>query len=238
MSKVGGVVKNLGLGAARRLPSVLAPRIPGTLVRLIDAAIDGVGKLPPAKRTAARHLERKQSVEAAIASITRVHIALASAQGFVTNLGGIVAAVVGVPANAAGIVIVEIRMAACIAHLNGYDIDDPRVRTALVMCLLGDKELHHRIRRGDLPTTPLAVATAPMYEPALAERVVERVLSEALLAAGGKDVTRIVMRRVPLVGGGIAAVTDGLETRLIAACVRHELVPRRLLPPGDGLSAP
>ena len=231
MSKVGDTAKSIGMNAAKRLPGVLAPRMPGTLVHLIDVAIDGIGKLPPAKRTAARHLERRQSVEAAIASVTRAHVAMASAQGFVTNLGGIVAAVVGVPANAVGIVIVEIRMAACIAHLNGYDIDDPRVRTALAMCLLGDKDLHQCIKRGDLPTTPLAVATAPMFEPGLAQRVVERVVSEALLAAGGKDVTRFVTRKVPLVGSGIAAVADGLQTRQIAACVCHELVPRRLLPP-------
>ena len=79
------------------------------------------------------------------------------------------------PANLAGVAVVQVRMVAAIAHLRGYDLDDNRVRTALVMCLLGGEEIAKRIVEGKLPTSPMAVATAPVFDPELDRQVAEEV---------------------------------------------------------------
>ena len=65
----------------------------------------------------------------------------AGAQGFVTNLGGLVTAAVTIPANITGLALIECRMIAGIAHLRGYDLDDPRVRNAILVCMLGEDEV-------------------------------------------------------------------------------------------------
>ncbi|MDR1512368.1 MAG: EcsC family protein [Propionibacteriaceae bacterium] len=209
------------------LPQLAPDKFSAWLLKLIDAAVDGVAGLPGAKRVAAKHLERWQEVDPAIDSLTRVHIGLAGAQGFATNAVGGLASLVGVPANLAGIVIVQVRLAASIAHLHGYDIDDPRVRTAAVMCLLGEKRIKAQLKAGELPGTPLVVATAPVHDVALANQVAAKVLSDVLADLGTKDLAGFVLRKIPLVGGGVGAVVDGYSTARVARCARQQLVNRR-----------
>ena len=85
----------------------------GALRQVIEIAIDGYGRLPSAKTAAARHLQRQAgSVDEAINSIIDHHVRLASAQGFVTNIGGVAALPVAIPANITGVAIVQVRMVA------------------------------------------------------------------------------------------------------------------------------
>ena len=104
-----------------------------------------------------------------------------------TNLGGVAALPVTVPANLAGVAVVQVRMVAAIAHLRGYDLDDNRVRTALVMCLLGGEQVAKQIAEGTLPTSPMAVATAPMFDPELDRQVAEEVAGDLAARVGGKN---------------------------------------------------
>ena len=66
------------------------------------------------------------------------HVRYAGAQGFVTNLGGLATAAVALPTNITGLALIQCRMVAGIAHLRGYDLDDPRVRNAILACILGE----------------------------------------------------------------------------------------------------
>ena len=202
----------------------------GVLRRVLELAIDGNGWLPSAKASAARHLQKHGgSADGAIDGIVDFHVRLASAQGFVTNLGGIAALPVTLPANVGGVAVVQTRMVAAIAHLRGYDLNDNRVRTALIMCLLGGEQVAKRIVQGKLPTSPLAVATAPMFDPGLDKTVAEEVLGDLIARIGGKNLALSLTRRVPLLGGGVGAVMDGLATYEIGRYARGELVTRRVL---------
>ena len=193
-------------------------------------AIVGFGRLPSAKTVAARQLERHGgSVDQAIEAIIDQHVRLASAQGFVTNVGGVAALPIALSANLAGVAVVQVRMIAAIAHLRGYDLADNRVRTALVMCLLGGEKIAERIAEGALPTSPMAVATAPVFDAQLDAQVAQEVVSDLLGRIGGKNVALAVTRRVPLVGGGIGAVMDGLATHQLGDYAKGELLRRRVL---------
>ncbi|MCL2736784.1 MAG: EcsC family protein [Propionibacteriaceae bacterium] len=225
---VVGFVQDLALV---KLPQAAGPMLTSAMVRLVDMAIDGVGVVPGAKRAAARHLQRTKDVSLAVDSVVRSHVLLATAQGIVTNIGGVVSALIGTPINATGIIVVQTRMVACIAHLHGYDIDDPRVRTAIVMCLLGERELERQITAEELPTTPLAVATSPVRDPGLHAHVADRVLGHILGESAGKGIVTTVGRKAPIIGGGVAGLADWVDTVIVARCARHHLVPRRLTTP-------
>lgn len=202
----------------------------GALRRVLELAIDGYGRLPGAKASAARQLQRSAgSGDAAIESLIDFHVRLASAQGFVTNIGGVAVLPVAIPANLAGVAVVQVRMVAAIAHLRGYDLDDNRVRTALVMCLLGGEQVVKLIKEGKLPTSPMAVATAPVFDPDLDRRVAEEVVADLAGRIGGKNLALVMTKRIPLVGGGIGAVMDGVATAQIGKYAKSELVPRRAI---------
>ena len=223
--------QDVGRLFARGLPVAtrVTPQVAGGALRqVLEPAIDGTSKLPGAKHSATRHLQKHGgAADHAIDALIDFHVGLAGAQGFVTNLGGLAALPVTMPANLAGVAVVQTRMVAAMAHLRGYDLDDNRVRTALIMCLLGGEQVAKKIVTGRLPTSPLAIATAPMFDPQLDQRVAEEVLTDLIQRVGGKNLALTVTRRVPILGGGVGAVMDGIATHQIGKYARSELVVRR-----------
>ena len=126
----------------RRLAPKVAGAAPGlteTFVReALERAIRGVGPLPGAAAAAEAQLrEQDGDADRAVHEVIENHVRYAGAQGFLTNIGGVVTAAVAIPANITGLALVQCRMIAGIAHLRGYDLDDPRVRNAVLACLLG-----------------------------------------------------------------------------------------------------
>ena len=222
--------QDVGRLFARSLPvaSRVTPQVAGGALRhVLELAIDGTAKLPGAKAAAGRQLQRHGgSADLATEATIEFHVGLASAQGFVTNLGGLAALPVSMPANLAGVAVVQTRMVAAIAHLRGYDVDDRRVRAALTLAMLGDDEVRRLVADGKLPSSPLAVATAPVFDPALERTISERVMGSLAGRIGGKHVAVVVVRRIPLVGGGVGAAVDGWLTFGLAAYARREFIPR------------
>lgn len=200
-----------------------------TLRRILDLAIDGAASLPGAKVVAARQLQKHPNTDEAIDAVITSHIALASTSGFLSNVGGLLVTAITMPINLVGLAVLQTRMVAAIAHLRGYDIEDTRVRTAILMCLMGGEELSRLVDKGKLPGAPLLVATAPIANPDLYEVVSERVVTTLLTTHGGKSVGVLATKRIPIIGGGIGAVFDGIATRQVGSFARHELVQRRAL---------
>ncbi|SDB80935.1 EcsC protein family protein [Raineyella antarctica] len=200
-----------------------------TLRTILDLAIDGSSNMPGAKSVAAKHLQKHPRVEEAVDSVITAHIALASTSGFLTNVGGLVVTAITLPANLMGLAVLQGRMVASIAHLRGYDIDDTRVRTAIMMCMMGADEVSRLTAKGKLPGSPLLVATAPIADSRLNEVVSEQVVSSLLTMHGGKTVGVMATKRIPVIGGGIGAVFDGVATRQIGKFAKAELVQRRAI---------
>lgn len=215
-----------GLGPMARQ---VTPRAAAGLFRnVLDAAIDGRGRFPGALAVADRHLTRAGGDHTRAADeVVEQHVRLAGAQGFVTSLGGFAILPLALPANITGLAVLQARMVAAIAHLRGYDLGDPRIRTAVTACLLGDETVTELVRRGTLPSTPLAIATAPVHDVELDNRVATEL--GAILAAqvGGKRLSLTVSRRIPLLGGGVGAVVDAVATYRVGRYAQSELPPRR-----------
>ena len=224
-----GVGRYLSDLAFTKIPQAAGPVVNSGMVKLIDWAIDGVGVLPSAKRIAGWQLWRSRDVDLAVTAVVRMHAAMAAAQGVVSNIGGLVSAVIGTPINATGLIMVQVHMVACIAHLHGYNVDDSRVRTAVAMCLLGDYELERQISTSRLPTTPAAVATSPVHDPRLHCQVADRVLSHIVSESAGKSLAVAVARKTPIIGGGVGGVADWLNTTVVSQCARNHLPVRRPL---------
>ena len=120
----------------------------GFIHRTVNLAIAGVGPLPPAAKAAEKHLEESDGDSAeAIDGVVRNHTRLAAAEGFVANIGGITTAAAMIPANIAGLALLQCRMVAGIAHLRGYDLADPRVRNAILLCTLGEEAVKNLVKR-------------------------------------------------------------------------------------------
>ena len=207
----------------------LAPSVASGYVRVVlDRAIDGFGPLRSAAASADTKLvDADGDVEKAIASLLRMHTSLAGVQGFVTNLGGLTTAAIAVPANVAGVTVVQCHLVAGIAHLRGYDLDDPRVRNAILACMLGEDAVHDLVKSHRLPSSPMALATSPVHDPVLDERLSKEVTSELVGRTAGRRAVTLIGRRVPFLGGAVGGSSDAYATWQIGAYAARELRERR-----------
>lgn len=219
----GGVARQLAPRAV-----ALAPGLTSGFVReALHRAIVGVGPLPPAAKAAETQLrEQRGDVDKAIHEVIENHVRYAGAQGFVTNIGGVVTAAVTIPANVTGLALVQARMVAGIAHLRGHDLDDPRVRNAILTCLLGRESVDKLVKRRKLPAPPMALATAPQHDPGLDKAISAEVAGELVARVAGKRLVVTVGRRVPVVGGLVGLGADGYQTWKVGRYAERELLPR------------
>ena len=195
--------------------------------QILDLAIDGRGRLPGARASARHHLEHHADPEAAVRALINQHTTMASGQGFATNWGGILVSMVTIPANLAAATFLQARVVAGIAHLRGYELTDPRVRTAILMVMLGPTAGQQLIDRGLLPSSAAAVATAPVFDEKLDTVVTRTLLDMTMNQLGGKRLGVMLGKRIPLIGGGVGAVVDGWSTHRIAHYALRQLPSRR-----------
>ncbi|MGI8699790.1 MAG: EcsC family protein [Nocardioidaceae bacterium] len=223
------------MGAGRYAAKVLGPaalqRAPGLAANFIkqafDRAVDGVGPMPGAAAAADAKLERFDGDRArAIREVVDSHVTMAGAQGFVTNIGGLVTMAVAIPANVSGLALLQAHMVAGIAHLRGYDLADPRVRNAVLACMLGGDGVSSLIKSKKLPSSPMAIATAPAHDPALDQRIASEVATELFARVAGKRTLATIGRKMPIVGGGFGMVSDGFATYQVGRYAARELKAR------------
>lgn len=219
--------KRLGRAFAPKITE-LAPHITAGFVhQALERAIRGVGPLDSAAVAADKQLkEQKGDVDKAIREVIENNVRLAGAQGFLTNIGGLVTMTVTVPTNITGLALIQCRMVAGIAHLRGYDLADKRTRNAILASLLGEERMLSLIKKKKLPGTPMALATAPVHDPHLDNIMANEVAAELITKVAGKQIATTVGRRVPVVGGLVGAGADGFSTWRIGRYVDRELLPR------------
>ncbi|MET1060974.1 MAG: EcsC family protein [Nocardioides sp.] len=222
-----GISGTVGKRLAPRISQAAPDLTHGFVRRALERAINGVGSLPGAAKIAQRLLDENQGdVDATIKDLIEMHVRYAGAQGFVTNLGGLVTAAVAIPTNIAGLALIQCRMVASIAWLRGYDLEDPRVRNAILATILGEDDVEKMVRKRRLPAPPMALATAPRHDPDLDRIVAGEVASELITRVAGKRLASTIGRRVPIVGGMVGLTVDGFETWRIGRYADRELLPR------------
>ena len=226
-----GVKSAVGKSVSRQLAPRIAGVAPGLTTAFVrealNRAIHGIGPLPPAAKAADKQLtEQRGDVDRAIHEVIENHVRLAGAQGFVTNLGGLVTAAVAIPANITGLALIQCRMIAGIAHLRGYDLDDPRVRIAVLVTVLGEDTVNDLVRSNKIPAPPMALATAPAHDTGIDQMVSGVVASDLITRVAGKRLATQIGRRIPLVGGVVGMGADGYATWKIGRYADRELLPR------------
>jgi len=226
-----GVTRTIGRQLAPRVvPRVtqLAPGLSASFVReALHRALDGAGPFASASALAEKVLAGHDGdVEKAVSGVVDHHIRYAGMQGFATNLGGLVTMAVAVPANITGLAVLQSRMVACVAHLRGYDLTDPRVHNAILVTTIGEDDVLALVKKGRIPAPPMALATAPVHDPAIDAVVSAEVANDLVTRVAGKRLATTMGRRVPGIGGLVGMGTDGWATYKIGHYAESELLPR------------
>ena len=198
----------------------------GTVLRFVegvlDSGIDGRGPFDGASEIAARALKSAGTPEAAVAEVISSHVKLGSAFGFVTSIGGFVTLPVSLPANVVGFYLLATRMTASVAKLRGYDIDDPQIRSAILLTLVGAESEDLLRKAGVVAPTSAVTNLAAQRLPGPALMVVNKAVGFRLLTQAARNTLSRFGRIVPFVGGAIGAGLDGLLMRSVGKQAEKE----------------
>lgn len=224
----------LAAGEAGRRVAPLAAS--GAAKAFLNRAIDGVQGFPGARETARKQLLSSGDAERAVKAVIEQHVRLAGIGGFVTQVGGVMALPVTLPANVAGLGAIQLRMVAAIAHLRGHDLSAPRVRIAAMATLLGEEGVAEAIANGDLDRTPRDLALGPpLTDEDLAARLTATVGQQLLMRVTAKSATLTLARGVPLIGGTVGAGMDAIYTWRIGRYASEEFSPAMSIERADRL---
>jgi len=202
----------------------------GAVTRLVQSLIavglDGAGPLESARVVADQARRRNDSVEQAIDGVVRSHVHGGRLGGFVTGLGGFVTMPIALPVNVFEFYVQATRMVGAIAALRGYDLDEPRIRTAVLLTLIGSKSDDVLAKAGLSTGGSRVTALALRRLPPAALLVVNKAVGFRLIRGVGERVLSRLGRGIPLAGGLVGAGIDGYMMGRIAEHARQEFPAR------------
>lgn len=202
--------------------------ITGLIKQLTGVGIEGVSRFAGARAVADKALARANGdVETAVDAVVKQHLVGGAAGGFVTSLGGFLTMVVAIPANVFEFYVQATRMTAAIAHLRGYDVSDDRIRTAVLLSLVGSNSADILAKAGVSVGTSAALNVAGRSLPKSALMVIQKAVGFRILRSVGERVFARVGKLVPVVGGLFGAGVDLAMMKRIADQARAEF-PRTL----------
>ena len=182
------------------------------MMNLLDVCYDKAlqGVLPVEKsieELAEDYLAKTNSREKAIDKLIGYQTVLCGTNGFITGLGGLLVLPVAISANVAGVIYVQLRMIAAIAHINGYDIYSDQVRTIAYTCLTGSSAANILKNVGIKISEKMAVNALKKVPGAILIKINQQVGFRLVTKFGQKGLVNVI-KMMPLVGGVVGGVFD------------------------------
>ena len=182
------------------------------MMNLLDVCYDKAlqGVLPGEKsieELAEDYLAKTSSREKAIDKLIGYQTVLCGTNGFITGLGGLLVLPVTIPTNVAGVIYVQLRMIAAIAHINGYDIYSDQVRTIAYACLTGSSAANILKNVGIKISEKMAVNALKRVPGAILIKINQQVGFRLVTKFGQKGLVNVI-KMMPLVGGVVGGVFD------------------------------
>jgi hypothetical protein len=178
---------------------------------LLRAGVDGFGPFKSAREAASDALVKKGDEADAIKHLIRTHVALAGAQGFITNLGGLITLPISLPSNVAAAYVIQTHLIASIASLRGHDVDSEEVQTAILLCLLGN-------------------AGTELFKKVGIKQFTKKAASALITKYGTKKIGTLAAKGVPVLGGVIGGGVDAASTRAVGAFANRYFTRTDVLP--------
>ncbi|MFI7484082.1 EcsC family protein [Kocuria sp. M1R5S2] len=222
-------------------PTATAEKVSEQLSKMVGSVIDtGVGPLAGSINWAEDRLARvqgtryepndgptrkirpgeREDIEKVIKRLIIESVEAAGVNGFVTGLGGFIAMPVTLPANMAGALVINARLAAAIAYLCGYDPKDPHVRTVVTLIAVGSSAQNIAKAFGIKVGEKVAMQAIKKLPIVLIREINKKVGFMLLAKYGSKRSLVTLAKGVPLVGGVIGGGVDATMTGAIGRTAR------------------
>jgi len=194
----------------------LTTRDAGRLTRqLLVRGVDGLGPLSSSIELANEYLfdTGYKTTQARVDAMIRWETAKNFGTGFVSSVGGLVTLPVSVPASLFSGYFLQSRLVGSIAILHGHAIDEERVRTMILLCMLGNAGKEVLKEAGVKAGNALALNALSRVSGKTLIELNKRVGFRLFTKAGEKGVVNL-SKAVPALGGVVGGAVDALACRV------------------------
>ncbi|MCR4638963.1 EcsC family protein [Ruminococcus sp.] len=181
-----------------------------------DKCINGIPKVSPNVEDLANdYLKKHKTKEEACKAMIKNQIAKCTTSGFLTGFGGLITLPVAIPANVGSVIYVQMRMIACIAYMNGYDLTCDQTQTFVYACLAG-VSVNQLVKA-------VGVKFGVKFANSMIKKIPGKILTKINQKVGFRFLTKFgtkglvnLGKLVPGVGAVIGGGLDYSETKIIS----------------------
>lgn len=189
---------------------------------ITDGAINGFANLSGSKKLAEEYINNKKykTKEEMVDSLVQWESSKSFGLGFITGVGGAITLPISIPASMAATWMVQARLCAAIAHIYGHDIEDDKVKTAVMLTILGDtgKEILKEI--GVNATKEITMQLIKNVTPKIIKEINTNIGFRIMSKAAQRSFMSGLVRFVPIVGGTVAGSVDAIACNAVGSLAK------------------
>ena len=188
---------------------------------IIDNAIKGIPPLKGCEDLAQEYLLDQGYVDNddRVKSLINWETAKNFTSGFLTGLGGLLTLPVSVPAAIGASWVLQARMSGAIACIYGHNINEDRVRTLVLLSLLGDAAKEPLKQAGIKLGQKLTVKAIQKIPGRVLIEINKKVGFRLITKAGEEGIINLT-KVIPFVGGLVGGSVDAYTCRVVGRTAR------------------
>lgn len=159
-------------------------------------------------------------VDKAIKRLISESVVAAGSAGFLTGLGGFITLPVAIPANIAGAMIINVRLAGAVAYLRGYDLNDPHTQVMVPLVAVGSNVQTSLATIGTQVGVKLSQQALKKLSVEVIRKINTRVGITLLAKYGTKRAVITLAKAIPFVGGIVGGGVDAALTGVVGAVAK------------------
>jgi hypothetical protein len=183
------------------------------LKSIVDTGLDGKGPLTSAKLVAEQYKADAayKNAEECVDAIIKWEAAKSFGSGFALGFGGGLT----IPASLAGNWVLGSRMSGAIAEMNGYSSADEKVRSFVMLSLLGKKLAGETLRTAGVHVGNRLAFKAVQAVPGAVLREINKAVGFRLITKAGQKGVVNLARFIPVAGAIVGGAVDAGSTMFI-----------------------
>lgn len=192
------------------------PKASQLVTWIVDKAVEGVPPLSSASNLAKEYIidASYTSNDERVASLIKWETSKNFTAGFITGMGGLLTLPVAVPAAFGASWLIQARMAGAIAVIDGHELEENRVRTLVLLSIIGDsaKEV---LKQAGVKVAGKLTEKVVMKVPGKVLIEINKRVGFRLLTKAGEKGALVLMKGVPVVGGVVGGAFDAVACRTV-----------------------
>ncbi len=140
--------------------------------------------------------------------------------GFITGLGGLLTLPIAIPSSIGASWIIQARLAGAIAKIYGHSLDEDRIRTFVILSIIGDSGKEVLKRAGITGSKKIAQAAISRVPGKTLIEINKLVGTRLLTKAGTTGVVNLTTV-VPILGGLVGGGIDAISCRAVGRTAKH-----------------